>query len=89
MLEQPIEIINKLGLHARAAAKLVSTASRFGSRVEIQFAGQTADAKSIMAVMMLAASKGSQITIRTDGDDEQAAMDAVTGLINKYFDEEE
>ncbi len=89
MLEQPIEIINKLGLHARAAAKLVSTASRFGSRVEIQFAGQTADAKSIMAVMMLAASKGSQITIRTDGDDEQAAMDAVTGLINNYFDEEE
>ncbi|GHA04131.1 phosphocarrier protein HPr [Arenicella chitinivorans] len=89
MLEQPIEIINKLGLHARAAAKLVSTASRFGSRVEIQFAGQTADAKSIMAVMMLAASQGSQIVIRTDGDDERAAMDAVTGLINNYFDEEE
>jgi phosphocarrier protein HPr len=89
MLEQPIEIVNKLGLHARAAAKLVSTASRFGSRVEIQFAGQTADAKSIMAVMMLAASKGSQVIIRTDGADEQAAMDAVTGLINNYFDEEE
>lgn len=89
MLEQPIEIINKLGLHARAAAKLVSTASRFGSRVEIQFAGQTADAKSIMAVMMLAASKGSQVVIRTEGDDEQAAMDAVIGLINNYFDEEE
>lgn len=89
MLEQPIEIINKLGLHARAAAKLVSTASRFGSRVDIQFAGQTADAKSIMAVMMLAASKGSQVVIRTEGDDEQAAMDAVIGLINNYFDEEE
>ena len=89
MLEQPIEIINKLGLHARAAAKLVSTASRFGSRVEILFAGQTADAKSIMAVMMLAASKGSQVVIRTEGDDEQAAMDAVIGLINNYFDEEE
>lgn len=89
MLEQQLEIINKLGLHARAAAKLVSTAGRYGSRIEIEFAGQTADAKSIMAVMMLAASKGSHVIIRTDGDDEQAAMEALTGLINNYFDEDE
>lgn len=89
MIEKSVEIINKLGLHARASAKLVSTASRFGSRVEIEFGGQCADAKSIMAMMMLAAAKGSQITIRTNGDDEQAAMDAIAGLINNYFEEEE
>jgi phosphocarrier protein len=89
MLEHNIEIINKLGLHARAAAKLVNTAGRFASRVEIEFAGNTADAKSIMAVMMLAASKGSQILVRTDGEDEQEAMDEICGLINNYFEEDE
>lgn len=89
MREQHIEIINKLGLHARAAAKLVNTAGRFASRVEIEFSGQKADAKSIMAVMMLAASKGSQILLRTKGKDEDAAMEAMTGLINNYFDEDE
>jgi len=89
MLEQDIEIINKLGLHARASAKLVSTSARFGSRIELEFGSQKADAKSIMSVMMLAASKGSKMVLRTDGDDEQAAMDAVTALINNYFDEQE
>ncbi len=89
MLEQQIEIVNKLGLHARASAKLVSTAARFGSRVEVEFGSHTADAKSIMSVMMLAASVGSVVIVRTIGADEQAAMEAVTGLINNYFDEEE
>ena len=89
MLEQTIEIINKLGLHARASAKLVSTAARFGSRIEITFGSHTADAKSIMSVMMLAASVGSVVNLKTDGDDEQAAMDAITNLINNHFDEEE
>jgi len=89
MIEQDIEIINKLGLHARASAKLVSTASQFSSAVEIEFSGQLGDAKSIMSMMILAASKGSMITIRVEGDDEQIAMDAVTGLINNYFDEDE
>lgn len=89
MLESSLEIINKLGLHARASAKLVSTAARFESRVEIEFSGQTADAKSIMSIMMLAASQGSKITLRTDGLDEQAAMDSVTSLINNYFDEDQ
>lgn len=89
MIEKQVEIINKLGLHARAAAKLVSTAGRFGSRIEVEFGGQCADAKSIMAIMMLAAAKGSQVLIRTDGDDEQASMDALVDLINNYFDEEE
>lgn len=89
MLEQNIEIINKLGLHARASAKLVSTAAQFTSKIEVIFGSQTADAKSIMSVMMLAASVGSKVTIRTIGDDEQMAMDAITALINNSFDEQE
>ncbi len=89
MQEQPIEIINKLGLHARASAKLVNTAAQFSSRIELEFGEQKADAKSIMSVMMLAASKGSKMLIRTDGDDEQEAMNAITTLINNYFDEQE
>ena len=89
MIEQDIEIINKLGLHARASAKLVNTASRFSSSVMIEFAGQQGDAKSIMSMMMLAASKGSMIKLTVDGNDEQEAMTAVTTLINNYFDEDE
>ena len=89
MLEQKIEITNVLGLHARAAAKLVSTAAAYQSQTTLEFAGQTADAKSIMAVMMLAAAKGSSINIICDGDDEQAAMDAQINLIEGLFGEEE
>ena len=89
MQEQQLQIINKLGLHARASAKLVNTSAAFASRVEIEFAGQTADAKSIMQVMMLAASVGSNVVIRTSGKDEDEAMSAVTTLINNYFEEEE
>jgi len=88
MIERDLEIINKLGLHARASAKLVNTANAFASKTEIEFAGQTADAKSIMQVMMLAASVGSKVRIRTIGSDEQAAMEAIEALINNYFDEE-
>ena len=89
MLEQRVEIINKLGLHARAAAKLVRTAAAYGCRVELEFAGQTADAKSIMSVMMLAAAQGSHIDISCDGQDERAALDALINLIEDYFGEEE
>lgn len=89
MLEQNIEIINKLGLHARASAKLVSLAGRYSSSIEIEFSGQKGNAKSIMSMMMLAASKGSMMTLHINGDDEQEAMAAITGLINNYFDEEE
>ena len=89
MLEQQLEIINKLGLHARAAAKLVSTAASFGSKIIISFAGQDADAKSIMAVMMLAAAKGSNITVKCEGRDEAEAMLAIQSLIEDYFGEEE
>ncbi len=89
MQEQQLEIINKLGLHARASAKLVNTASAYASRVEIEFGGQNADAKSIMQVMMLAASIGSNVTVRTSGEDEAEAMEAIANLINNYFDEQE
>ena len=89
MLEQNIEIINKLGLHARAAAKLVNTAAHYSSRIEIEYKSQVADAKSIMSVLILAAAQGSEILIRCNGSDEAEAMKAITDLINNMFDEDE
>jgi phosphocarrier protein len=87
MISRDVEIINRLGLHARAAAKLVDCAARFSSRLTIAKAGNTVDAKSIMSVMMLAAGKGTLVTLSADGRDEQAALDALTTLINNRFDE--
>ena len=89
MQETNITIINKRGLHARAALKLVRTAGSFGAIVSLDKAGQEVDSKSIMGVMMLAASKGTELTIRTDSDDEVEAMQALTNLINDYFGEDE
>jgi len=89
MIEQTIKIQNKLGLHARAAAKLVSHASRFSSLVEITKGDQTVNGKSIMGVMMLAASIGTSLLLRIKGDDEQAAMDDIVELINNRFGEDE
>ena len=89
MIETKITIINKLGLHARAASKLVTTTASFGCNIMAGKDGQMVDAKSIMSVMMLAASKGTELILQFDGPDEQAAMDAVTQLINNRFDEDE
>lgn len=89
MIENNITIINKLGLHARAAAKLVSTTSAFSSKIKIEFNGKEVDGKSIMSVMMLAASKGCELSIKVDGDDEASAMEAIITLINNRFDEDE
>lgn len=89
MLEKNIEIINKLGLHARAAAKLVKLASSYESEIEIEKEGQRVNAKSIMGVMMLAASRGNTVTIYVAGTDEALAMDAVNSLINDKFGEPE
>ncbi|QQD19035.1 HPr family phosphocarrier protein [Spongiibacter nanhainus] len=89
MVEQQLTIINKLGLHARAASKLVSTAAAFGAHVEIGVSEKFVDGKSIMAVMMLAASRGTDIIIRCEGDDADAALEAITTLINNRFDEPE
>jgi len=89
MIEIKITIINKLGLHARAAAKFVATASAYSCNVQAGKEGKMVDGKSIMSVMMLAASKGTELTMSFDGKDEQEAMQAMTTLINNRFDEEE
>ena len=87
MITQNIEITNKLGLHARASTKLTQTASQFESEVWITRNNRRVNAKSIMGVMMLAAAKGSIISIETTGNDEIAAMEALVMLINDYFGE--
>jgi len=89
LIRENITIINKLGLHARAAAKLVGVSSHFASSVQVLKEGRQADAKSIMAVMMLAASKGTELIFEIEGKDEAAAWTAVSELINNRFDEEE
>jgi phosphocarrier protein len=89
MVSQQITIINKLGLHARAASKLVNQASQFECDIYIDRNGNRVNAKSIMGVMMLAASKGTEIILEAEGNDEQACLDAVVELINNRFDETE
>lgn len=89
MLEKKITIINKLGLHARAAAKLVKLASAYAAEVLLEKEGQSVNGKSIMGVMMLAAACGTEVILKTEGDDEQAAMDALVELINDKFGEGE
>ena len=89
MIQIKIIICNKLGLHARAAAKFVSTASAFGCTIKAGKDGQLVDGKSIMSVMMLAASKGTEIELQFDGSDEEQAHNALTTLINNKFDEGE
>jgi phosphocarrier protein HPr len=89
MLQSKIEIVNKLGLHARASAKLTQLAGQFKSDVWITRQGRKVNAKSIMGVMMLAAAKGTQVEIETNGADEEAAMKALTNLIQDKFGEGE
>jgi phosphocarrier protein HPr len=89
MIETKITIINKLGLHARASAKFVSTASRFQSRLDVTKDTKTINGKSIMGVMMLAAPKGSEITLLFDGPDETEMHDAMINLISNRFGETE
>lgn len=89
MQRKEIEIINKLGLHARASAKLTQTASGFKCGVLLSRNGRRVNAKSIMGVMMLAAARGSTVTLETDGEDEKEAMAALTALIDDKFGEGE
>ena len=88
MQQRDIEIVNKLGLHARPSAKLTQLASRFKSDVFMARNGRRINAKSIMGVMMLAAAKGSTITLETRGEDEMEAIDALAALITSGFGEE-
>jgi phosphocarrier protein HPr len=89
MLQREAEIINKLGLHARASAKLTQLAGQYKSTIWLTRNGKRVNAKSIMGVMMLAAAKGATINIEADGPDEEKAMLALTGLIANYFEEGE
>ncbi|NDB84908.1 MAG: HPr family phosphocarrier protein [Alphaproteobacteria bacterium] len=89
MLILNIKIINKLGLHARASAKLTQVANQFESDIWIEKNDKKVNAKSIMGVMMLAASQGTDIKISTEGVDEKEALDSITALINDYFGEGE
>ncbi len=89
MLQQDVEIINKLGLHARASAKLTQTAGQFQSEIWLTRNNRRVNAKSIMGVMMLAAARGSTINLETEGEDESAAMDTLLALINDKFGEGE
>ncbi len=89
MLQQEAEIVNKLGLHARASARLTQLAGSYTSDVWLSRNGRRVNAKSIMGVMMLAAAKGSKVVIETEGSDEAAAMQALQSLIADRFGEGE
>jgi len=87
--ERQIEIRNKLGLHARAAAKLVHTAARFKCDIKIRKGDEEVDGKSILGILLLAAGRGSVITVRANGEDENDALGAIQELIDRKFDEVE
>ena len=89
MIKKNLTILNKLGLHARAAAKVVSTANDFKSTITITKDGKIADARSIMKLLMLSASKGSNISVEVDGTDQRDAMQSIEKLFNNKFDEQE
>ncbi|HQT26688.1 MAG TPA: HPr family phosphocarrier protein [Burkholderiales bacterium] len=89
MQQQEVEIINKLGLHARASAKLSQLAGKFESEIWLERNSRRVNAKSIMGVMMLAATKGSKVVIETAGTDEQEAISALVNLVEDYFGEGE
>ena len=88
MVKKDLKIINMLGLHARAAAKLATTAKRFSSHIELTANSKTVDCKSVMSLMLLAASKGTDVTLLANGDDEVDALKATEELINNRFDED-
>jgi phosphocarrier protein len=89
MQDRTVTIVNKLGLHARAAAKFVTLASSFASEIKLARDGQEVNGKSIMGVMMLAASRGCQVTLSASGDDEREAISRLAELIENRFGEEE
>ena len=89
MIEKKIEIKNKLGLHARAASKFVNLANRFKSKVKIIKNDDEIDGKSILGILTLAATQGTEITLRVEGEDEKKALNALENLINNKFYEPE
>ena len=89
MIQTKITVINKLGLHARAATKLANLTKRYGCKISAGLDRVTVDAKSVMSLMLLAASKGTELIFEFEGDDQQEAQDAVTALFADYFGEGE
>ncbi|MEX1032015.1 MAG: HPr family phosphocarrier protein [Cellvibrionaceae bacterium] len=89
MVKQEIAIINKLGLHARAAAKLAKTAGQFSCTIEVSNGQSAVDGKSVMSLMLLAASRGTVLEVSANGCDEESAMTAIEELINNRFEEDE
>lgn len=89
MIKSKVNIVNKLGLHARAAAKFVATASKYSCEINVQKDARRVNGKSIMGVMMLAASLGSELTLHIDGEDEHDAATALEALVSDKFGEEE
>jgi phosphocarrier protein HPr len=87
VISRSTTVINELGMHARAAAKFVHLAARFEARVRVERQGREMDGKSIMGILLLAAAKGSTVTITAEGQDEQAAVDALVQLVETGFDE--
>ncbi|HIN19162.1 MAG TPA: HPr family phosphocarrier protein [Gammaproteobacteria bacterium] len=88
-LERQTEVINRLGLHARASAKLVKSAGRYASSIRVGTDSETVDGKSIMGLMMLAATQGTTMTITIEGEDAESAMHDIIGLFEDRFDEHE
>jgi phosphocarrier protein len=88
MTKRAVTVVNQLGMHARAAAKFVHIAARFNARVRVARDAREMDGKSIMGLLLLAAARGSTITITADGEDELAAVDALAGLVESGFGEE-
>jgi phosphocarrier protein len=88
LIRREVEIRNRLGLHARAAARFVHTANRFSSRVTVSRDGRTMDGKSILGILLLAASQGSRLQLAADGQDEAAAIEALVDLVERGFGEE-
>lgn len=89
MPERPITIVNRLGLHARAAGKFVALAGRYSSRIRVRRGDREVNGKSIMGVMMLAAGKGTELLLSAEGEDAEAALDALAQLVADRFDESE
>ena len=88
MIQRDLTIINRLGLHARATAKLVQLLSTFRCQATLEARGREVNAKSIMGVMLLAAGPGTTVVLQADGEDEQAAIDAAAALFERRFDED-
>ena len=89
MIEKSLTVVNKLGLHARASAKLVNLTNRYQSKINIRFRGNDVNAKSLLGLLTLAAGKGSQVLVTLEGEDEEPTLRAITKLFEERFGEKE